>query len=129
MSRRAAAPPWIILLAHRGGRIRRLLTRRLSTRATTVLTAGTSARALAIAAHTALDVVVLHDSFRSKRGPSLLQQLLRIDSQVAVVVVAGPGSIAAVRSAMEHGASDYLPRPIDRGNVERVVQAALMGSR
>lgn len=124
MSRHTNGQPAILLVAAEP-RLRRLVKRILSEQTAHVITEATAARALQVASSTALALVILDDDLPDGRGTAVLQKLRRIDPGVAVVVLTGLGSIEAVRAAMELGASEYLPRPFDRGNFENVVQAAL----
>ena len=125
MSHHTPHPPDVVLLVEHEPRTRRLLKRILSKETTRVITAGTAVRALQIVSRTSLALVILDENLPDESGTSVLQRLRRIDPGVAVIMVTGFGSIEAVRTAMELGASDYLTRPFDNGNLEHVVHAAL----
>ena len=125
MSHHTPHSPAIVLLVEHEPRTRRLLKRILSKETTRVITAGTAVRALQIVSRTSLALVILDENLPDGSGTAVLQRLRRIDPGVAVIMVTALGSIEAVRTAMELGASDYLTGPFDNGNLEHVVHAAL----
>ena len=127
MSHHSGQTPDSVLLIECGPRLRRLLKQILPTHTLTVVAADATARALQIASSAAPALVILNDSLPDGRGTAVLQQLRRINPDVAVIVVADPGSVEAARAAMELGVSDYVPGPLDRGNLERAVRMALAG--
>jgi DNA-binding NtrC family response regulator len=124
MSRHAICPPAILLVGAEPRR-QRLLKRILTQQPATIVTAATAARAVRVASSRSLALVILEDDLPDARSTAVLQRMRRINPGVPIVVVTGLASIDAIRAAMELGASDYLPRPFDRGNFEHVVQAAL----
>ena len=54
-------------------------------------------------------------------GPTFLEQALRQDPGVYVILMSGSYSIDSAIEAIKHGAYDYLPKPLDRHRLEKTI--------
>jgi DNA-binding NtrC family response regulator len=71
------------------------------------------------------DVILLDTHFPNETGPKIYQEVRQAFPQTPVVfLIAGSNSDAAIR-AMKEGAFDYLFKPLDYGDLLRVVREAL----
>ena len=129
MATLAENPPRTVLLIEDEPPVRRLIKRILLTESAKILTAGSGARALQIAARTAVDLVILDVKLPDMSGTEVLRRLRDIDGNVAVIMVTGYGSPGSVRAAMELGAFDYLTKPFSNEEMSRVVREALASRR
>ncbi len=59
------------------------------------------------------EAVVLDLKLEDESGISILQDLLRIDSELRVVILTGYGTIATTVEALKLGAVNYLTKPVD----------------
>jgi two-component system, NtrC family, nitrogen regulation response regulator GlnG len=62
---------------------------------------------------------------RAKITRPLLEQLLRLDPLLPVIIVTGKRDLEVARSTLKKGAFDYLPKPFDLHVLERIVAAAI----
>lgn len=90
-----------------------------------ILTAANGGRALKILARDCVDLIVLDVNLPDIGGTEVLRRIRGVEPWVPVLVVTTRGSPVTVRAAMELGALDYLTVPVDRGEVEGVMRAAL----
>jgi DNA-binding NtrC family response regulator len=58
-------------------------------------------------------------------GLTLLNELLKVDPSIIVVMMTAHGSVESVKEALRGGAFDYLEKPVDRDQLLKVVQNAL----
>jgi len=56
---------------------------------------------------------------------TLLNELLKLDPSIIVVMMTAHGSVDSVKEALRGGAFDYLEKPVDRDQLLKVVQNAL----
>lgn len=122
-------PPQTILLVDDEPQVHRLIKRILSFGSARILTAGTGAKALEVAARTAVDVVILDVKLPDLSGTEVLRRLRDIDADVPVIMITGHGSPGTVRAAMELGAFDYLTKPFSGEEMRRAVREALLSRR
>ncbi len=117
--------PRVILLVEDEPEVRRLIKRVVSALPARVVTASNGARALRIAARTRLALVILDVKLPDVSGTEVLRRLRAIDAGVPVIMVTSYGSADSVRAAMELGAFDYLTKPFENEELQRVVREAL----
>ena len=125
MASRAEHSRCTVLLVNDDPEIRRLVKHTLSTERAQILTTGSGARALQIAARTPLSLVVLDAKLPDVNGTEILRRLRAIDADVPVIFVTSYGSPDSVRAAMELGAFDYLTMPVAGEDMSRIVREAL----
>ena len=91
-----------------------------------ILSAGSGAKALAIARRTQLDLVILDVKLPDLSGTEVLRCLRKMDDTLPVIIVTAYGSADSVRASMRLGAFDYLTKPFDNEEIRRVAREALM---
>ena len=101
--------------------IRRTMTMALESMEHAVACASNSATALAELRKASFDVVLLDLKLSSESGLDVLEEILRISPQAAVVVVTAYASIETAVEAMRRGAFDYLPKPCTPDQVRQVL--------
>ena len=90
-----------------------------------VTTAQSGEQALRFARETPFDLVLTDYKMAGMDGLTLLNELLKIDPSIIVVMMTAHGSVESVKEALRGGAFDYLEKPIDRDQLLKVVQNAL----
>jgi len=103
-----------------------LLKRILASEDAEILSAGSGAKALAIARRTQLDLVILDVKLPDLSGTEVLRCLRKMDDRLPVIIVTAYGSADGVRASMRLGAFDYLTKPFDNEEIRRVAREALM---
>jgi signal transduction histidine kinase len=79
-------------------------------------------RGLALVAHEAFAVVVMDIRMPQKNGIQGLEELRKIDSDVAVIMMTGYGALASAQAAISLGASEYLKKPFDVDVLQQAVR-------
>ncbi|HEY8505862.1 MAG TPA: ATP-binding protein [Gemmataceae bacterium] len=82
-----------------------------------VETAATAGEALGRGDWPGFDVIVLDRRLPDADGVDLLPRLLRLAPRAAVVVVTGHPDVRGAVAALRSGAADYIPKPIDAGEL------------
>ena len=90
-----------------------------------VTTAQSGEQALRFAAENSFDLVLTDYKMAGMDGLTLLNELLKLDPSIIVVMMTAHGSVESVKEALRGGAFDYLEKPIDRDQLLKVVQNAL----
>jgi DNA-binding NtrC family response regulator len=85
--------------------------------------------ALAALADAPCDVVISDFRLPDGTGFDLLRRLREEDRAVPVVLLTADPSIEHAVLALRHGASDYLPKPVDAGALRRAVDEAVGAGR
>jgi two-component system, NtrC family, response regulator AlgB len=101
--------------------IRHALTMALESMEHTVTCASNSTTALAELRAGSFDVVLLDLKLSQENGLDVLEEILRISPQTAVVMVTAYASIETAVEAMRRGAFDYLPKPCTPDQVRQVL--------
>lgn len=110
-----------ILIVDDEKNIRRTMTVALESMEHTVACASNSATALAALRAEPFDVVMLDLKLSQESGLDVLEEILRLSPQVAVVMVTAYASIETAVEAMRRGAFDYLPKPCTPDQVRKVI--------
>ena len=110
-----------ILIVDDEKNIRRTMTVALETMDHAVTCSSNSATALAELRKAPFDVVLLDLKLSSESGLDVLEEILRISPQAAVVMVTAYASIETAVEAMRRGAFDYLPKPCTPDQVRQVL--------
>jgi NtrC-family two-component system response regulator AlgB len=110
-----------ILIVDDEKNIRRTMTVALESMEHTVTCSSNSATALAELRKATFDVVLLDLKLSSESGLDVLEEILRIAPQAAVVMVTAYASIETAVEAMRRGAFDYLPKPFTPDQVRQVL--------
>ena len=93
-----------------------------------VTTAGNGKQALS-AVREAFDVVLTDLKMPDLNGIELLEQLLRLQPNLCVVLMTAHGTIDSAVQAMRKGAFDYLTKPLDKEQLLLVLRRALERTR
>jgi NtrC-family two-component system response regulator AlgB len=101
--------------------IRGTMTMALESMDHVVASASNSALALAAIRAAAYDVVLLDLKLSQESGLDVLEEILRLSPQVAVVMVTAYASVETAVEAMRRGAFDYLPKPCTPDQVRQVL--------
>jgi len=72
-----------------------------------------------------LDAVIADVVMPGMDGVTLLEQLIGLDTDVAVVLMTGFGAIDTAVDAMRRGAADYITKPFKRKRVLEAIERAL----
>ncbi len=101
--------------------IRRILATALESMGHEAATSLNSATALAELRASSFDVVFLDLKLSQESGLNVLEEILRIAPQTAVVMMTAYASIETAVEAMRRGAFDYLPKPCTPDQVRQVL--------
>jgi two-component system nitrogen regulation response regulator GlnG len=94
-----------------------------------VRVAGTGAAGLACVAAGPPDVILLDLRLPDQSGLEVYQQIRKIDARIQVIFITLAKSADAAIEAMKQGAYDYLFKPLDLHQLQRVVGEALEVAR
>src|SRR5271168_866009 len=94
-----------------------------------VVIARTGSEGLERVADARPDVILLDLRLPDQSGLDVLKQLRRIDARIPVVLVTVVRSAESAIEAMRHGAYDYLLKPLDLQQLDRVIGEALRVAR
>jgi two-component system nitrogen regulation response regulator GlnG len=94
-----------------------------------VLTAETADEGLRLVAEQSPDLVLLDIRLGRRSGLEVFQELLEVDPKCLVVFITGHGTADTAIEAMKLGAYDYLVKPLDFGELKKVVGQAFEISR
>ena len=90
-----------------------------------VLTAGTAAEGLKIAADIKPDVAILDVMLPDQSGLDTYRKMHDLDAKLPVIFITAGGTSDTAIEAMKLGAYDYLLKPLDIGQVRDLVTRAL----
>ncbi|MFY9608881.1 MAG: sigma-54 dependent transcriptional regulator [Blastocatellia bacterium] len=90
-----------------------------------VTTAQSGEQAMRLARENDFDLVLTDYKMAGMDGLTLLNELLKIDPSIIVVMMTAHGSVDSVKEALRGGAFDYLGKPVERDELLKVVQSAL----
>ena len=110
-----------ILIVDDEKNIRRSLTLALEAEEHEVNTASSGATALAELKAAPFDAVLLDLKLSQESGLDVLEEILRLSPQAAVVMVTAYASVETAVEAMRRGAFDYLPKPCTPEQVRQVL--------
>ncbi len=94
-----------------------------------VLGAETAEEGLRLASAESPDVVLLDIKLGSRSGLEVFHDLRRIDPRSLVIFITGCGTTDTAIEAMKLGAYDYLVKPLDANQIQKVVEQACGISR
>ena len=75
------------------------------------------------------DVILLDMQLPGISGLEALKQIAEFDSSIVVIIVTAYGTVATATEAMQLGASDFLRKPLDLGEVSLTIERALTNAR
>ena len=106
-----------ILVAEDDRPQRDILVKILASEGYEVEQASQGAEAMAKAEAGNFDLVLMDLKMPDTQGISLLDDLLRMDSQLSVVIMTGHGTVETAVAAMKRGAYDYLTKPLEKDDL------------
>ncbi len=102
-----------------------VLSKRLTRRGFKVTTASSGAEAIRALRNWDFDVAVVDLKMEDMDGIEVLKVFKRMEPSVKVIMLTGHGSERAARDGIEHGAFDYLIKPIDIESLIVRIRAAM----
>ncbi len=90
-----------------------------------VKTAAGGREGIEILSNNKVDLVMLDIKMPDMDGITVLQEIKKYSSDTEVVMVTAYASLETARSALRHGAHDYLIKPFDKNDVLNVVSRGL----
>ena len=114
-----------ILVVDDDENILRTFERFLSDEGYTVITETNPQKALEIAKHKGVEVVVSDINMPEMDGIELLRRLLEIDRHMLVIMVTAVGSEKIAVEAMKAGAYHYLPKPVNFDEFNLLIERAI----
>jgi DNA-binding NtrC family response regulator len=90
-----------------------------------VSTAGSGSEALKRLGEADYEVVLSDLRMKGMEGIALLAEIRRTFPDVNVILMTAFGSVETAVEAMKHGASDYLPKPVKKDELIRVVERVM----
>lgn len=97
----------------------------LTDRGFTVITADNGAEALEYLRNRAIDVVVLDLGLPDMEGKTLLRKMKREKPKVKVIIMTGYDDVESYIDTTQHGAFDYLIKPLSPKELMIVIEKAL----
>jgi class 3 adenylate cyclase len=79
----------------------------------------------ALELHPGIDLVVSDINMPRMDGLTLLAKLQEADDKKATVIVSAYGDMSNIRTAMNHGAFDFVTKPIDLADLETTIEKTL----
>ena len=108
--------------------MREMLQDLLKDRGHYVTAAGSGPEALKRLGEADYEVVLSDLRMKGMEGIALLSEIKRSFPDVSVILMTAFGSVETAVEAMKHGASDYLPKPIKKDELIRVVERVIRES-
>jgi CheY-like chemotaxis protein len=108
--------------------VRDVLTEYFVGRGYVVTAAASGPKGLAAFAREQPDVVLLDIRMSGMGGLSVLQQMRKTNSDVAIIMVTANEDLTLARETLANGAFDYVAKPFDFEHLLRVVAAAVLYS-
>lgn len=124
-----ATYPGRVLLVDDEPELRRLLRRSLARAGFEVVEASHGRAALELARQSSFDVVISDVRMPCMGGLELLERLQLEEPALPVVLMSGSGELPNRQSAVDVGAFDYLPKPIELAHIQTVALAAIAQHR
>lgn len=90
----------------------------------TVLTAGTAEDGLALIRREAPDALLLDIMLPEANGLELATQIKHLDAKLPIIIITALNDSDTAIEAMTRGAYDYLLKPLDKQNVQDIIERA-----
>ena len=115
-----------ILIADDEESIRKLLVRVLKSKGYRFFLAENGKEAVDIAKNNPIDLALLDIKMPVLDGQETLKRIKKIDETIEVIMLTGYGSLESLKEMIvEHGAYDYLSKPMDLENIKHCIKKAL----
>ena len=74
-----------------------------------------------------VDIAILDIKLKKVSGVDVLKQIKQSAPDTEVLMLTGYPTLETAREAMNHGAREYLVKPIDKNELEEKIQAIVQG--
>lgn len=115
----------LILVVDDEAVVRSLLGRYLPSLGFEVLTAESGLKALEYVRMAQPDLVLLDITMPGQSGLTTLRELRKIDPKVLVIMLTAIEDPQIANIAIQHGAKDYLTKPVELHTIEKVIRTHL----
>ena len=115
----------LVLVVDDEEKVRKYLSRLLEKRGFRVSTAADSLPALELLESMDVDVVLLDVLMPSQDGISVLKEIKKRKPLTEVIILTGNASVSTGVEGIQHGAIDFLLKPVDLENLLRCINDAL----
>lgn len=95
----------------------------------TVLTASGGKEALTVLTHQTIDLVLMDIMMGETNGLEILDEMHALDSELTVIMMTGYGTIELAVDAIRRGAWDFITKPLELDNLNRLLVKGLERSR
>ena len=119
----------LVLVVDDDRSIRHMLTQSLEAIELEVVTATTAEQGLALVSERQPDVVLLDIILPGRSGLEVLRDIQAVDRRLPVIFVTADSGSSTAIEAMQLGAYDYVSKPLDLPQLNRLVQAAVDSRR
>jgi len=68
------------------------------------------------------DVIIMDIRMPEKTGIVGLQEIREIDGDISIIMLTGFGSLESAQEAIRHGATDYVKKPFETGEMREIVR-------
>jgi DNA-binding NtrC family response regulator len=119
----------LVLVVDDDRSLRHMLTQSLEAIELQVVTAATAEEGLSLVAERRPDVVLLDIMLPGRSGLEVLRDIQAIDRRLPVIFVTADSGSSTAIEAMQLGAYDYVSKPLDLPQLNRLVQAAVDSRR
>ncbi len=114
----------LVLLVDDDEPVRRAMGRLITRLGYAVVQARNGEEACALLADNEIDIIVSDIRMPEMTGVQLLREVQEVDEGIPVLLITGEPSIDTAMEAVEYGAVGYLPKPVERGDMERMLKRA-----
>lgn len=121
----ATTPQVPILIGDDDESFRSALARYLATQGFDVSIAASGPGVLDRLRHTQVAMVLLDVAMPGMSGADVVPKALEIDPDLAIIMLSGVNDATIAASCMQHGAMDYLTKPIDLSELTRAIEGGL----
>ncbi len=125
----APEPPARVLVVDDEASIADILHEFLASQGHAVTVANSGEQAVARLHEVRPDVVVTDINLPGVSGLHVMREAKRIDAEIAVIVLTGHVSAASAIEALRQGAYDYVTKPFDLEDVQKIVERAVANRR
>lgn len=119
----------LVLVVDDDRSLRHMLTQSLEAIDLEVVTAATAEQGLALVTERKPDVVLLDIMLPGRSGLDVLRDIQAVDRRLPVIFVTAESGSSTAIDAMQLGAYDYVSKPLDLPQLNRLVQAAVDSRR
>ncbi|MCS7181151.1 MAG: response regulator, partial [bacterium] len=86
-----------------------------------VITAESGSKGIEIVKSRKVDIIILDLKMPDKNGIETLEEIRKYDENVPIIILTGYGDMEAARKAMRYGVIEFLSKPFEVLEIERIV--------